>query len=287
MRMLLVLAVGILSACQSASDAEPSQVEVAESAQDDLSVASPPAEGPLEIADPARAASGPAARDTPAPAPRVLIRTADLRLRVRDYDDARRAVAATARRMGAFVAGEAEQRLPYEVTNTLTLRVEAARFDTLMEALAALGEEVVERRVSVDDVTEQAVDLESRLRARRAVEARYVEILGRSGTIEDVLAVEARLAETREAIELAEGQLRGLRDRVALSTITLTISEESPTGITDGPGFFSRLGAAFGTGWDGLLGLVVGLVALWPLALIVPLVVWLWRRVRRLRRPTA
>ena len=287
MRMLLVLAVGILSACQSASDAEPSQVEVAESAQDDLSVASPPAEGPLEIADPARAASGPAARDTPAPAPRVLIRTADLRLRVRDYDDARRAVAATARRMGAFVAGEAEQRLPYEVTNTLTLRVEAARFDTLMEALAALGEEVVERRVSVADVTEQAVDLESRLRARRAVEARYVEILGRSGTIEDVLAVEARLAETREAIELAEGQLRGLRDRVALSTITLTISEESPTGITDGPGFFSRLGAAFGTGWDGLLGLVVGLVALWPLALIVPLVVWLWRRVRRLRRPTA
>ena len=283
MRMLLVLAVGILSACQSADDAEPSQVEVAaaESAQDDLSVASPPAEGPLEIADPARAASGPAARDTPAPAPRVLIRTADLRLRVRDYDDARRAVAATARRMGAFVAGEAEQRLPYEVTNTLTLRVEAARFDTLMEALAALGEEVVERRVSVDDVTEQAVDLESRLRARRAVEARYVEILGRSGTIEDVLAVEARLAETREAIELAEGQLRGLRDRVALSTITLTISEESPTGITDGPGFFSRLGAAFGTGWDGLLGLVVGLVALWPLALIVPLVVWLWRRLRR------
>ena len=176
MRMLLVLAVGILSACQSASDAEPSQVEVAESAQDDLSVASPPAERPLEIADPARATSGSAARDTPAPAPRVLIRTADLRLRVRDYDDARRAVAATARRMGAFVAGEAEQRLPYEVTNTLTLRVEAARFDTLMEALAALGEEVVERRVSVDDVTEQAVDLESRLRARRAVEARFVEV---------------------------------------------------------------------------------------------------------------
>ncbi len=293
MRTLLVFFALALSSCQSAGDVgEAEQVATAsiESAQDEVSVSASavPAMAPPP---PARAADGtpaqPAGASTPVPAPRVLIRTADLRLRVRDYDDARRAVAATARRMGAFVAGEAEQRLPYEVTNTLTLRVDAARFDTLMEALAGLGEEVVERRVSVDDVTEQAVDLESRLRARRAVESRYVEILGRSGTIEDVLAVEARLAETREAIELAEGQLRGLRDRVALSTITLTISEESPTGISDGPGFFSRLGAAFGTGWDGLLGLVVGLVALWPLALIVPLAVWLWRRVRRLRRPTA
>lgn len=289
-RLLLCLALA-LSACQSSDEASPeSSASVAhsdiEAAQEESSGSVAAAGSPAPPPAPARSspdaappATGDAAPD--APAPRVLIRTADLRLRVDDYEEARRNVTAVARRLDALIAGEAEQRLPYEVSNTVTLRVEAARFDTLMDALVELGEEVEERRVSVDDVTEQAVDLTSRLRARRAVEARYVAILDRAGSIEDVLAVEARLSETREAIEIAEGQLRGLRDRVALSTITLTLTERSSTGITSGPGFFSRLARAFGSGWDALLGLIVGLVALWPLVPLVALGVLAWRTFRR------
>ena len=291
MRTLLVLAVGFLSSCQSAGDsAEPSQgnyaaLESAESTRDEFSVAPPPPEPPPEPPPPAGAEAevsdrAPAAAPSPAPA-RVLVRTAELRLRVRDYDAARDAVIREVRAAGAVLAGEAEQRLAYEVRNTFTIRVPAARLDTLLEALAGLGEEVVERRVTVDDVTEQAVDLAARLRARRAVEARYVVLLGRANTVADVVAVEAKLAEVREAIEVADGLQRSLRDRVALSTVSLTITEASPTGLTDGPGFASRLGDAVGAGWRGLLGLLVGLVALWPLALTVPLGVVAWRRLRR------
>ena len=281
-RLLLVLTLALAS-CQSdpsldTATSEAPQVAYAdiEPAQQEVSGSSVPPPSPPPPATGTPAVGAPAST----PAPRALIRTADLRLRVSDYDEARRAVAATARRMNAVVAGEAEQRLAYEVSNTITIRVAADRFDPLMEALAGLGE-VVERRVAVEDVSEQAVDLEARLRARRAVEARYEAILARAGSVEDVLAVEARLAETREAIEVADGQLRGLRDRVALSTVTLTISEESPTGLTDGPGFLSRLGGAFGEGWDVFLSLVVGLVGLWPLVTLVPLGVWLWRRFQR------
>ena len=298
-RLLLVLSLALAS-CQSDpsldaasespqvayADIEPAQQEVSESQGVLPSPLPPPPPPPPPPAGVGDGSQGAPAVGAPAsvPAPRALIRTADLRLRVDDYDEARRAVAATARRMGAVVAGEAEQRLAYEVTNTVTIRVAADRFDPLMEALASLGE-VVERRVAVEDVSEQAVDLEARLRARRAVEARYEAILARAASVEDVLAVEARLAETREAIEVADGQLRGLRDRVALSTVMLTISEESPTGLTDGPGFLSRLGGAFGEGWDVFLALLVGLVAVWPLAILVPLGVWLWRRFRRRTSP--
>ncbi len=289
MRVFLTGVLVLCSACQSGSDSAQDasvdavyadmQQEAAPSAGAPA-VASPPARQPAAAPDAAADAAAP-----PAPTSgRVFIRDADLRLRVDDYDAARRAALAAAQGARAVVAGEAEQRYAYSVTNTLTIRVEAARFDSLMEALAAIGEEVVERRVTVEDVTAQNTDLEARLRARRAVEARYLDILGRAGRVEDVLAVERQLAETREAIEVAEGQLRGLRDRVALSTITLTLSEESATGITDGPGFVSRLGDAFGTGWDAFLGLLVGLVALWPLAFLVPLGVWAWRTVRRKRR---
>ena len=301
MRTLLVFAVVFRSSCQSADEppdsaAELSQVAYAdiEASQGELSASGVAAMAPAIAPAPASPDRSASAAATPSAtasaaeqtATRLFVRTARLGIRVGDYEAARRKVGVTARRMGALVAGESEQRLPDEISNTLTIRVDAARFDTLLDALAAVGEEVTDRNVTVDDVTEQSADLESRLRARRAVAARYEAILGRTGSIDDVLAVEQRLGETREQIEIAEGQLRGLRDRVALSTITLTIAEPLPGRVVErptGPGVAARLGAAFESGWDALLGLAVGLVALWPLALLVPVGVLAWRRLQSAR----
>ncbi|HEX8299595.1 MAG TPA: DUF4349 domain-containing protein [Rubricoccaceae bacterium] len=274
MRPLLAFVLLSLAACQG-DDSAYSEAAPAMMAMADIE-ATPDSGSPSATAGP-----------TASQASRVLVRTATMRLDVRDYDAARRSALAVARRMGAVVAGEDEVRMAYEVSNTITLRIDAARFDSLMEAVAGLGE-VTARSVSVEDVTEQAVDLDARLRARRAVEARYVAILARAGSVEDVLAVEKQLAETREEIERADAQQRALRDRVALSTLRLTLSEESATGLADGPGFGSRLADAFESGWDLLLGLLVGLVSLWPLAFVIPAVVWLWRRARSVvarRRP--
>jgi hypothetical protein len=66
-----------------------------------------------------------------------------------------------------------------------------------------------------------------------------------------------------------------------LSTITLTLFEASPTGIAAGPGFFRRVAEAFGGGWEALLALIVGAVALWPLWLFVGLGVAGYRSWRR------
>lgn len=225
-------------------------------------------------------------QDTTARRAPILIRTADLSFRVDDYGEAAAAVPQIVRQFDAYLAGEQEDRTGYRVSNTFQIRVAAADFDSLLAALAPLAAEVESRRVSVDDVTEEYVDVEARLNARRAVEAQYVTLLGRAGSIEDILAVQERLAQVREQIESAEGRLRFLRDRAALSTITLTLFEASPTGISDGPGFFSRLADAFGDGWEALLGLVVALVAVWPLWLLVGLGVLGWRAFRR-RYPDA
>src|SRR5690606_6600983 len=195
----------------------------------------------------------------------LLIRRSTLRLRVDDYAEAQAEVAALADRFGAYVGGEQEHRSPGRIENTLTLRVEAAQFEPLMEALLAVGREVDFRTVEVEDVTRQYVDLEARLRARRAVAERLTELLARADTVEEILAVQTQLAQVQEEIESAEGQLRYLRNQVALSTITLTIFEESATGVASGSPFFTRIGDAFAVGWEGVQELAVGLVALWPL----------------------
>jgi hypothetical protein len=229
------------------------------------------------------------AAQTQPPAPdtaaaRHLIRRASLRLRVDDYAEARTEVTALVGRFEAYVAGEQEQRYPERVENTLTLRVPAARFDGLMEALLAVGDEVDARTVEVEDVTRQYVDLEARLRARRAVADRLAVLLARANSVEDVLAVQTQLAQVQEQIEAAEAELRYLRNQVSLSTITLTLFEESATGVLAGPSFLSRVGDAFETGWDGVKELVVAAVALWPLWVLVALSVPVVRRLERRRK---
>lgn len=215
--------------------------------------------------------------DPPAPADRQLIRTASVRLRAEDHgeavEDARQLVDA----VGGFVGNENSQRYADRVETTLTLRVPNTRFDTLLTAVSELEGEVESRSVDVDDVTRQVADMSARLETKRAAEVQYRELLSRSGSIEDILAVQTRLQQVREDIESTEAQLRALRDQVSLSTIRLTVFEASAAGITAGPGFFSRAGRSIVNGWEGILELTLALLTLWPLLLVGGAFVWFAR----------
>ena len=225
--------------------------------------------------------------DAPVPAERQLIRTAALRIRAHDHAQAVARARALAEVSGGVVGDESSQRYADRVETTLTIRVPSPRFDTLLVALSAIDGEVESRSVSVDDVTRQVADVEARLAARRAAETQFLAVLDRAGSIEDVLAVQVQLQRVREEIESAEAQLRAMRDQVALSTIAVTLFEASAAGITAGPSFVSRIGRAVGSGWDGLLELLLALITVWPLVLGVGALVWLAVRRRRRRMSVA
>ena len=218
---------------------------------------------------------------------RMLRRTAQLRIRANNHG---RAVAAAREQIddvqSAFVADESSQRYDDSVETTLTVRVPSAQFDGLMESLTELPGQVESRSISVDDVTREVADVSARLETKRLAEAQLRELLGRAGSVEDILAVQTRLQTVREEIESTEAQLRVLRDQVSLSTIMLTLFESSATGITAGPGFFAKAGRAVANGWDGAVEFVLALLTLWPFLLGVAALVWAARRWRR-RRVTA
>jgi hypothetical protein len=220
---------------------------------------------------------------------RRLIRTGEVGLVVDDVAAARREVATAARRAGGLVSGESENRHGERTEVRLTLRIPAARFDEVLDALTADGDAVAYRNVRVEDVTEVMVDVEARLRARRAVLDRYLQILARADEVGEILAVESKVAETQEAIEAAEGQLRALRDRVGLSTLEVTISDGEAGALAGGPPFLRRLGDAFEAGLAGVADLALAVVALWPLWLVGTALFFALRpalRRRRVRRET-
>ena len=210
-----------------------------------------------------------------------IIKTADVRMQVDDYAASRRAIDGHVAAQDAYIASENENNNGHTLENTLVIRVEAERFDALLAALAGEASYLHTKSVNARDVTEEYVDVAARLRTRREVEARYIDILRQARTIPDVLAVERELRGLCEEIESAEGRLKYLNDQVGYSTIRLTVYQKLAFAPAPGEGIGSRLLTALREGWAGLVALFVGLVYIWPFWVLVGVIVWLLVRYRR------
>ena len=183
--------------------------------------------GAREAAAPA-AASDMAVMRGPAPgqggyrAERIAIRRAELTLEVDDVAKAAAAAAQVAEARGGFAEN---QTVTDERTGWVSLRVPAERLDESLAALAALGREK-SRSVSSEDVTEQYLDLETRLRNARELRDRLRALLAKGTTVTDLVAVETELARVQTEIESMDGQLTRLKGQVDLATVTVTLERK-------------------------------------------------------------
>lgn len=112
----------------------------------------------------------------------------------------------------------------------ITIWVPSDKFDEAMLAIKKLALRVENERVSVEDVSAQYVDLQSRLKNLKASEEQYLIILKQSGKISDVLAVTQQLNQTRAEIEQTQGQMDYLSRQVALSSIHISLTQEAVPG---------------------------------------------------------
>jgi len=235
-----------------------------------------------------------AAQQPPAAAERKIIRNAELTVEVDSPAEAMRRVASVAERRGGFVVTSetrqqtaADSVTPYKVV-TVQVRVPAAQFDAAVGEIRGGGGRVVGERITGQDVTEEYIDLEARLRTQRALEAQFLEIMKGARAVADALQVQRELANVRTEIERLEGRRRFLENQTSLSTIEVTLQPPAP--LVNASGFGRGLRDAFGDGIEAaatiMLGLVRVFLALIPIALFVALPLFLLVRyaVRRARR---
>lgn len=246
-------------------------------------VGPPPNQAALDQAPPNQATPLAAGEAT-----RKVISTANLRVEVGDVTAAADRAGRLAAEAGGFVAGSEETGAPDERRAQVTLKVPEDRFDQLVAALATLGE-VRSKQVSTEDVTEQVVDLEARLRASRAAAERLQQLIARAASVAEVVGVEAELARRTAEVESLEGRLRVLRDKIDLATVTVNLSPPGVAADEELPGFVSGLRG----GWRALRATaILGSAALgallpWlvPLAVLVVAARLGWRRWRRSHPP--
>lgn len=149
----------------------------------------------------------------------ILIYTAELTMAVFEVDASLARVEELARELGGFLARRDDR--------AIVIRVPAARFNEALKRVEGFGD-VLHRNVVAEDVTEEFLDIEVRLRNARAVRDRLEKLLEKATKIEESIQLERELARVASEIERMEGRLKYLRDRAAFSTLTVRFQPRSP-----------------------------------------------------------
>ena len=216
-----------------------------------------------------------------------IIRNAVMRFRVDDYGASRKAIDGLLVRFEGYLASEEEVRNSYSLENTMAIRVPSRHFDALLGGLNGLAAHVEQKSITAQDVTEQFVDLEARLRAKREVERGFVRLLEKAQSVEGMLAVQKELRVVREEIEAVEGRLRFLGDKVDYSTVRLTFYQQLEPTTDPERGFWYEVGLALDTGLDLLGGFFLGLLYVWPFLILIVLFLFGIRYLRRRKKRKA
>lgn len=169
----------------------------------------------------------------------------------------------------------------------IEIRVPQTELESSMLQLETFGR-VMSRQITSEDVTEDFLDTEARLRNLKQTEERLLGHLAKAIELEEILKAEKEISRVRAEVEQLEGRMRHLSQRIAFSSIQITVNETPKPGAVVPPETYST-GKVFGDASRALVSAlrVVWTVAIWIgvwAAIWVPSVVLVWLLLRLRRR---
>jgi hypothetical protein len=214
-----------------------------------------------------------------------LVKSADIRVAVEDFDPAWNAANDVAAKFGGAVINSRTRQVGARIAQgTVTMRVPSVRLDDVLEELRGLGT-LAQLITSGDDIAEQIDQNKRKIEDVRAEEADLVEMQRRAATVSEQLQVKRRLEDVRRSIDSLKKKQKNYEDQVEFSAVTATIFEDESV-ADDG----SVLERAFDTGTSAALTILAGtlviVAALLPIAVLAT-TVWFGVRTLRRRRPGA
>ncbi|WP_019533060.1 DUF4349 domain-containing protein [Paenibacillus ginsengihumi] len=224
-------------------------------------------------------------------AERKIIYEAELSMTSGDYAGTVVSIQESVRQWGGYVLQFHESSGSVNKSGTFVIKVPAQGFDPLLAELEKLAP-LDSKWMRGEDVTEEFVDLESRLKAKQAAEERLLEFIGKASKTDELVAFSNELAKVQEDIEALKGRMRYLEQNVAYSTIRLSLKQKVGSAeALQAPGrepLAQRASEALqGTLavlaflFEGLVVIVVGALPVLALLLLILASLWLWRRKRR------
>jgi hypothetical protein len=156
---------------------------------------------------------------------RLIIRTGNMALVVDDVARVLEDITGLASSFDGYVVSSNSWKEGERLAGNIAIRVPAARFDEAVQTIRGLAVEVTSESTSGQDVTEEYVDLNSKLKNLEASEAQLLKLMEQAGKVEEILQVQRELTSTRGEIEQTKGRMQYLEKSAAMSLIQVSLSQ--------------------------------------------------------------
>lgn len=195
---------------------------------------------------------------------RKLIKEGRIEFETDNLNTIRRTIFEAVNKHKGYVSSDQEFKSPGRKSNTVVIRVPADNFDNLLSDATKGIERFESKEINVNDVTEEFLDIQARVKTKKELELRYIDLLKQAKNVTEILEIEKQIGQLRSEIESIEGRLKYLQNRVSFSTLTMTFYETIPNETQFGQKFKN----GFRNGWDNLIWFFVLLTNIWPFILI-------------------
>ena len=209
-------------------------------------------------------------QEQPTAGDRKIIRNGELAIECERPEDAQKRISSIATDNGGYVVDTEQKtsdpRSDIHDAVSMTIRVPSDKFDAALDQIKTASGKVLRESVKGQDVTEEFIDVEARLKAKQALEQQFMEIMKRANSVEDALSVQSQLADVRSDIEKIQGRKRFLESQSSLSTIKVQLQTPQVFAASS-EGFGEKVVHAFSSGFDFALTFILGFVTFFVAAL--------------------
>lgn len=208
-----------------------------------------------------------------------IIKNGDMRIQVGDIKKSQGQVNEILKKNKAYIQTENFRNSDVDENLDLTIRVPHKSFDALINSLSSGMGSVLSKNISSEDVTEEYTDVSIKLANKKIYLEKYRDLLKGASTTKDMLEIQEKIRGLEDEIDVAEGKLRFIDDRVNYSILNLSLYKEKVRSSTTSQiGFGSRFGDSITQGWNSFISFILGLISFWPFFLTIPLIIFLWRK---------
>ncbi|PQJ74222.1 DUF4349 domain-containing protein [Polaribacter gangjinensis] len=216
------------------------------------------------------------------PISRKLIKNGNVVFETSDLEKTKANIEHLVQKFDGYISSDSKNEYDNKINYYLNIRIPAQYFDSILKGISNQISKFDSKEITISDVTEEFLDIESRLKNKKELEKRYLEILQQSKSVEDILNVERELGKLREEIEATEGRLNYLSNQVSFSTLSVSFYKK----VSNETSFFGKIGESFTNGFDNFKSFLLFIVTVWPFVMIIPISYFLikkWRH-RKLKK---
>jgi hypothetical protein len=208
---------------------------------------------------------------------RKVIKDGFIKLETSNLYESKTLIEKTVKELNGYIAKDETDGQNNNIEQQYEIRIPANHFDDLVKIISESSMKLESKNINVSDVTEEYIDIESRIKTKKELEEQYKALLKKATKVDEILNIEREMGSLRSEIESVEGRLKFMKDRISLSTLKVNFYQK--TGSTSS--FSNQLGYSFRKGWDNFIGFMLGLTQFWVFILVGFAAFFVFKRFRK------